>query len=165
MELRLLSFLLNLIYNNVMKPKFIEYYSSIARETGNLSYCERAKVGAIIVKDNSIISIGYNGRLPGEPNICEITCDDGFLKTRQDVIHAEVNALSKLMKSTVSSDGSSMFITLSPCVSCSTFIIMAGIKEVFYMEEYRDSSGVELLRRHGVDVYGPEEIKYIIKNQ
>lgn len=110
-----------------------------------LSYAERKKVGAIAVKNGSIIAEAYNGTPPGWDNCCEY---NGI--TKPEVIHAEANLLMKLAKSTISSEGAIIFLTLSPCQQCANLIAAAGIKEVYYKEEYRDLSGVDFLTKYGV---------------
>lgn len=104
------------------------------------SHCERKKVGAIIVKDKRIISDGYNGMPSGFPNACEVNGE-----TRIEVLHAEANALTKLAKSNNSSEGATLYVTMQPCLECSKLIIQSGIKEVIYLESYRDDRGLRLL--------------------
>lgn len=117
----------------------------IAHLIGQHSYCERSKVGAILVKDNRIISIGYNGTPSGFDNTCEI---DGV--TKPEVLHAESNTISKCARSTESSEGSILYVTLSPCLECAKLIIQSGIKEVYYNDAYRDTKGLELLTKAGI---------------
>lgn len=114
-----------------------------------LSYCERKKVGCVIVKNNSIISIGYNGTPQGWDN----TCEDCNNKTHPHVIHAEANAILKLARYGGDGDGCSIFITHSPCVSCAMLIATIGAKEVYYSELYRDDGGIQLLLQHNIPVY------------
>lgn len=130
-----------------VKDKFVEYFSDVAERTAKLSYAERKKVGAIVVKDGSVISLGYNGTPEGWDNVCE---KDGV--TIPEVIHAEENAIGKLAASTESSEGAVMFTTLSPCLVCAKMIKVAKIKKVFYCEEYRDTYPLEFLRKCGVEV-------------
>lgn len=111
------------------------------------SYCQRRKVGAIIVKDSMIISDGFNGTPSGFENVCE---DDSGI-TKPYVLHAEANAITKVARSNNSSDGATLYITASPCMECSKLIIQAGIKRVVYNELYRISDGIDLLRRAGVE--------------
>lgn len=132
-------------------------YMKIAYEIASQSYCERRKVGAVIVKDGQIISDGYNGTPSGFDNCCEIDPDT----TKPEVLHAEANALAKVGKSTNSSEGSTMYITLSPCYECAKLLIQFGINEVYYCEEYRDLKGVELLKTKGIKV---EQIKLDANN-
>jgi len=125
----------------------IKFYLSIAKEVSKASYCEKYKVGAVIVKDDNIISFGYNGMPPGFDNICEI---DG--KTKKEVLHAESNAITKCAKSIYSSNNSQMYLTLSPCHNCAKLILQSGIKEVYYIQQYKDTSGIELLKQSNVHV-------------
>lgn len=120
----------------------------IADKMSELSYANRKKVGCIIVRDNHIISDGYNGDAPGDDNICE---DENGV-TKPEVIHAELNALAKLGKSTESSINSDMYISLSPCIICAVMIHAFGIKRVFYREEYRITDGIEYLIKHNIEV-------------
>ena len=112
------------------------------------SYCNRRKVGALLVKDKMIISDGYNGTPAGFENICE----DENNKTKPYVLHAEANAITKIAKSGNSSDGATMYVTSSPCLECAKLIIQAGIKRVVFNEEYRSEDGVNLLQRAGIEV-------------
>ena len=111
------------------------------------SYCQRRKVGAIIVKNQMIISDGYNGTPAGFENICEDS--DGI--TKPYVLHAEANAITKVARSNNSSDNATLYVTASPCVECATLIIQAGIKRVVFNELYRVTDGLELLARAGVE--------------
>ena len=111
------------------------------------SYCKRRQVGALLVKDNMIISDGYNGTPSGFENICE---ENGV--TKPYVLHAEANAISKVAKSGNSSAGATLYVTASPCIECSKLIIQSGIKRVVYKDEYRLTDGVDLLRKAGVEV-------------
>ena len=112
------------------------------------SYCQRRKVGALIVKDKMIISDGYNGTPSGFENVCE---DDNNV-TKPYVLHAEANAITKIARSNNSSDGATMYVTASPCIECAKLIIQAGIKRVVYSEHYRLEDGIELLKRAGIEV-------------
>lgn len=120
----------------------------MAKVWSNLSYCSRKKVGAIIVKDGKIISDGFNGTPAGFNNDCE-DCNG---KTHWYVLHAEANAILKVAKSTQNIEGSTLYVTLSPCKECTKLIIQAGISRVIFCEEYRDAEGVRLLQEAGVDV-------------
>ena len=132
-----------------MEPtKFDKAYLKMAMEWAKLSYCERKKVGALIVKDRMIISDGYNGTPSGFDNCCE---DDEGL-TRWDVLHAEANAILKVARSTQSCEGATLYITLSPCKECSKLIHQSGIKRVVYQNGYRDDSGIQFLIKAGVEV-------------
>ncbi|KGO96055.1 deoxycytidylate deaminase [Flavobacterium enshiense] len=130
------------------KEKYDKAYLRIAKEWGQLSYCQRKKVGAIIVKDRMIISDGYNGTPSGFENCCE---DDEGL-TKWYVLHAEANAISKVARSTQSCEGATLYITLSPCKECSKLIHQSGVKRVVYHEGYKDDSGLDFLRKAGVEV-------------
>ena len=130
------------------KKKYDVTYLKIAQEWGNLSYCERRKVGALIVKNNRIISDGYNGTPSGFENFCED--EDGY--TKWYVLHAEANAITKVASSTQSCDGATLYITLSPCKQCSKLIYQAKIKRLVYAVQYKDTSGIEFLKKAGVIV-------------
>lgn len=120
----------------------------MAREWGNLSYCERRKVGALIVKDRMIISDGYNGTPTGMENICE----DEENYTKWYVLHAEANAIMKVASSTQSCSGATLYVTLSPCKDCSKLIYQAGIMRVVYIDQYKDTTGIDFLKDAGVEV-------------
>ena len=130
------------------QKKYDVTYLKMAQEWGNLSYCERRKVGALIVKNNRIISDGYNGTPSGFENFCED--DDGY--TKWYVLHAEANAITKVASSTQSCDGATLYITLSPCKQCSKLIYQAKIKRLVYAVQYKDKSGIEFLKKAGVIV-------------
>lgn len=123
-------------------------YLRMARIWAENSYCERRKVGAIVVKDKMIISDGYNGTPEGFENVCE----DSNQITKPYVLHAEANAITKLARSSNNSDGATLYVTASPCIECSKLIIQSGIKRVVYGEKYRLEDGINLLKRAGVDV-------------
>lgn len=127
-------------------------YMQIAYQTAKLSYAERRKVGCIIVKDEQIVSFGYNGTPHGFDNSCEMCQAEGDLVTKPEVLHAESNAITKLAKSTLTSVGADLYTTTMPCYSCSKLIIQSGIRRVFYAEDYRDRSGIELLEEAGIEV-------------
>lgn len=112
------------------------------------SYCTRRKVGALLVKDKMIISDGYNGTPSGFPNICE----DSENRTYPYVLHAEANAITKVAKSHNSSDGSTLYVTDSPCIECAKLIIQAGIKRVVYSKLYRIADGIELMKSAGIKI-------------
>lgn len=131
-----------------MKEKFKNYYMSIAELTAELSYAKRLKVGAIIVKDNRIISIGYNGTPAGFDNCCE----DSNGNTKSSVFHAEENCILKITQSHESSKNAIMFITHQPCINCSRLIYNAGISKVFYKHPYRLNDGLEFLNTVGIDI-------------
>jgi dCMP deaminase len=126
-----------------LKPKFQNMYMEIAETVSKMSYAKRLQVGAIVVKDNRIISIGYNGSPAGWDNNCE----DENNKTKPEVIHAEANAIMKLARSNESGMDSVMFLTHAPCIDCAKLIYGSGITQVFYKNEYRDQSGVEFLKK------------------
>jgi len=133
------------------KEKQLRYdtaYLNMAKEWSKLSHCERKKVGAIIVKDQVIISDGYNGTPTGFDNCCEN--EQG--ETKWYVLHAEANALMKLSKSTNSSKEATLYITLSPCKDCAKLIHQAGIKRVVYITEYKDCSGLDFLRNAKIEL-------------
>ncbi len=123
-------------------------YLRMARIWAENSYCKRRQVGAIVVKDNRIISDGYNGTPSGFENVCE----DENSVTKPYVLHAEANAITKLARSHNNSDGSTIYITASPCIECAKLIIQSGIKRVVYGENYRLDDGIKLLRRAGIEV-------------
>ena len=128
--------------------KYDKAYLKMAREWGNLSYCERRKVGALIVKDRMIISDGYNGTPTGMENICE----DEENYTKWYVLHAEANAIMKVASSTQSCSGATLYVTLSPCKDCSKLIYQAGIMRVVYIDQYKDTTGIDFLKDAGVEV-------------
>ncbi|EKY00860.1 dCMP deaminase family protein [Porphyromonas catoniae] len=123
-------------------------YLRMARIWAENSYCERRKVGALIVKDKSIISDGYNGTPVGFENVCED--EDGL--TKRYVLHAEANAITKLASSTNNSSGATVYVTDAPCIECAKLIIQSHIVRVVYSLEYRLAEGIELLRRAGITV-------------
>ena len=155
-----------------MKPKLAKAYMDTARIFAELSHARRLHVGAIVVKDDRIISIGYNGMPAGWDNNCEdtehtydqrdtVNGDWNYnkdtkqwskLKTKSEVLHAETNAIAKLAKSTESGEGASMFITHAPCLDCAKLIFQSGITRVWYKTEYRDECGVQFLSKSGVEV-------------
>ena len=150
----------------MIKEKYLGTYMKTAKLFAEHSSAVRKKVGAVIVKDDRIISIGYNGMPSGWDNNCEdmfIIQDEissgvysltkrTELKTKPEVIHAESNAIAKLAKSTESGNGASMFITCAPCVECAKMIYQSGIKEVFYEEEYRSNDGIDFLNKCGLSI-------------
>ena len=122
-------------------------YLRMAHIWSENSYCQRRQVGALVVKDKMIISDGYNGTPSGFENVCE---EDGV--TKPYVLHAEANAITKIARSGNNSDGSTLYVTDSPCIECAKLIIQAGIKRVIYSREYRLTDGIDLLRRAGIEV-------------
>ena len=136
-----------------MKQKFIDLYMDWAERVAQLSYARRLQVGAVIVKDDCVISYGYNGMPAGWDNNCEEELDNTYtLKTKSEVIHAESNAIAKLAKSSNSGNAADIFITHSPCIECAKLIYQSGIKRVWYGVNYRDESGINFLRKSGVEV-------------
>lgn len=165
-----------------MKQKFVNLYMDFAKRVAQLSYARRLQVGAVIVKDDTVISYGYNGMPAGWDNDCEDKVWDrgaggwlspeeieeqypyeGYhhgaernvrygLKTKPEVLHAESNAISKLAKSNNSGDRADIFITHSPCIECAKLIHQSGIRRVFYSENYRDNSGIEFLDKSGIEI-------------
>ncbi len=168
-----------------MCRNFDKSYLRIALAVGSRSYAVRHKVGSVIVKDDQIISDGFNGTPHGFDNCCEneVKCDvdpsdslDGgasicmtynddcnkcphhYLVTKPEVLHAESNAITKLARSTQSSEGATLYVTLSPCFDCAKLIIQSGIKRVVYMEKYRSEDGLKLLEKAGIQVEQIENI-------
>jgi dCMP deaminase len=154
-----------------MKTKLKQAYMKTAETFAELSHAKRLHVGAIVVKDDRIISIGYNGMPAGWDNNCEDRVyanewsidnnhwdyqeEDGTvynLKTKPEVLHAETNAIAKLARSSDSGLGADMFITHAPCLDCAKLIYQSGIKRVWYGAQYRDSTGTEFLRKSGIEV-------------
>ena len=142
-----------------MKTKFIEAYMDVAERFANLSTAKRLQVGAIVVKDDRIISIGYNGMPSGWDNCCEEEIiteyeshTDSALVTKAEVLHAESNAIAKLAKSPESGEGASIFITHSPCIDCAKLIYQSGIATVYYKNDYRSTQGIEFLTRSDIEV-------------
>ncbi len=170
-----------------MKPKFQKLYNNIAHEVAKMSHARRLQVGAVIVKNDRVISMGYNGMPAGWENNCEDQVWDpgagGWLdpdefdakypyegwheqagrnvryglKTKPEVLHAESNAIAKLAKSNDSGDGADIFITHAPCMECAKLIFQSGISRVYYNQNYRDDSGIRFLKQSGVEVIKHEE--------
>jgi len=131
------------------KQRTLDYrYLRMAKIWAENSYCKRRKVGALVVKDKMIISDGYNGTPSGFDNVCEDSRD----LTLPYVLHAEANAITKLARSSNNSDGSTLYVTASPCIECAKLIIQAGIKRVVYAEKYRLEEGLDLLRKANIEV-------------
>ena len=138
------------------QEKYDRAYLKMAKTWGELSYCKRKKVGALIVKDRMIISDGYNGTPSGFENVCED--DENY--TKWYVLHAEANAILKVAASTQSCKGATLYITLSPCKECSKLIHQSGLIRVVYSKIYKDTSGLDFLKRAGVILtFIPEETK------
>ncbi|MCF6364833.1 MAG: dCMP deaminase family protein [Bacteroidales bacterium] len=138
--------------NKEKQHKLDERYLRMAHIWAENSYCKRRKVGAVIVKDKMIISDGYNGTPAGFENICE----EENNTTKPYVLHAEANAITKVAKSHNSSEGSTLYVTTSPCMECSKLIIQAGIKRVIFDEKYRITDGLDILERAGVELINLE---------
>jgi dCMP deaminase len=139
-----------------MKPKLKQAYMATAKILAELSHARRLHVGAIVVKDNRIISIGYNGMPAGWDNNCEDVIqhsdDTTSLKTKPEVLHAESNAITKLARSNDSGLDADIFVTHSPCVECAKLIYQSGIRRVFYGTSYRDNNGIDFLTKSGIHV-------------
>jgi dCMP deaminase len=149
-----------------MKQKFINLYMDWATRVAQLSYARRLQVGAVIVKDDCVISYGYNGTPAGWDNNCEDEIpvsprsaelpeelDNTYtLKTRPEVLHAEMNALMKLAKTNGSGNNASLFVTHAPCLECAKGIYQAGISEVYYGEDYRSEDGIYFLNKCGITI-------------
>ena len=149
-----------------MKEKFVDAYMDVAERFAQLSSARRLHVGAIVVKDDRIVSIGYNGMPAGWDNNCEYEVEEfqteygvgsklvktGELKTKPEVLHAETNAIAKLAKSTESGLNATMFVTHSPCLDCAKLIFQSGINSVFYRNAYRSEDGIQFLTKSGITV-------------
>ncbi|OFY40404.1 MAG: CMP deaminase [Bacteroidetes bacterium GWF2_40_14] len=133
--------------------QFDKSYLEMAAVWAKNSYCKRRQVGALLVKDRMIISDGYNGTPSGFENICED--EDG--RTKAYVLHAEANAITKVAKSSNSSEGATMYVTTAPCLECSKLIIQAGIKRLVYRDNYRITDGIDLLARVGIEIVNLSE--------
>lgn len=140
--------------HNLKQEVLDKRYLRMARIWAENSYCQRRKVGAIIVKDSMIISDGFNGTPSGFENICE----DETGHTKPYVLHAEANAITKVARSNNSSNDATLYVTASPCLECSKLIIQAGISRVVFNELYRMSDGIELLNRAGIETVHIEEV-------
>jgi dCMP deaminase len=146
-----------------MKKKYIEAHMKAAEVYSQLSSAVRLKVGCVVVKDNTIIGIGYNGMPAGWDNNCENETVESYsgyegaihrtvLKTKPEVLHAETNCISKSARSTNSSEGASLFVTHAPCLDCAKLIHQSGINSVYYRNTYRSTDGVEFLQKCGINV-------------
>ena len=145
-----------------MKQKFINAYMDVAQRFAQLSSAKRLQVGAIVVKNDRIISIGYNGMPSGWDNDCETYIgtfsnegkpyDASLYKSKPEVLHAETNAIAKLARSPESGEGATIFITHAPCIDCAKLIYQSGITTVYYKNKYRDTRGLEFLRMYDVQV-------------
>jgi dCMP deaminase len=143
----------------MLPSKFANAHMKAAEVYSQLSSAKRLQVGCVVVKDNTIIGIGYNGMPSGWDNNCEdeiiIEEDEKFikgLKTKPEVLHAETNALAKIARSTNSSDGASMFITHAPCLDCAKLVYQSGIKSVYYRNSYKNTDGIDFLNKCNVEV-------------
>jgi dCMP deaminase len=140
-----------------MKKKWVDAFMDTAERFAQLSSAKRLQVGAVVVQDNRIISIGYNGMPAGWTNECEevieVHEDGGVVtKTKDEVIHAEANAISKLARDGERGNGADLFCTHAPCVHCAKLIYGAGIKKVYYRDAYRDTIGIEFLEKCNIEV-------------
>jgi len=139
-----------------MKQKFVDLYMDWAKRSAQLSHARRLQVGAVIVKNDTVISYGYNGMPAGWDNDCENTIGyhrgEPVLKTKPEVLHAESNAIAKLARSTNSGLGADLFVTHMPCLDCAKLIHQSGISRVYYSENYRDDSGLTFLKKSGIIV-------------
>lgn len=140
-----------------MKPRFQKLYMDWASRVAEMSYARRLQVGAVVVKDDTVISYGYNGMPAGWDNNCEdeVKWPNGEIRgllTKPEVLHAESNAIAKLAKSTNSGVGADLFVTHSPCMECAKLIYQSGIRRVYYGQYYRDDSGLNFLTKSGVEV-------------
>ena len=146
-----------------MTPRFEQLYMDIAQRISEMSRARRLQVGAVIVRDDRILSMGYNGTPAGWDNNCEdkVYKIDGWqvddngcydLKSKPEVLHAETNAIAKLARSTESGLGATLFVTRAPCLDCAKIIYQSGIKHVYYATDYRDDSGITFLRDSGIQV-------------
>ncbi len=125
-----------------------QLFLNIAKEISQMSYCVRAKVGSVLVKESNIVSMGYNGMPSGLENCCEDTSDDGILSTKSEVLHAELNSILKAARMGISTEGTTMYCTLSPCKDCSKLILSAGVKRVVYLELFsRDNGSIDFLKK------------------
>ena len=141
----------------MLPSKFANAHMKAAEVYSQLSSARRLQVGCVVVKDNTIIGIGYNGMPSGWDNNCEeeIKWPNGdikFLTTKPEVLHAETNALAKIARSTNSSDGASMFITHAPCLDCAKLVYQSGIKSVYYRNSYKNTDGIDFLNKCNVEV-------------
>lgn len=151
-----------------MKQKFVDAYMDVATRFAALSSAVRLQVGAIIVKDDRIISIGYNGMPSGWDNNCE----DYFgldlkgnptLVTKPEVLHAETNAIAKLARSSESGLGAALFVTHQPCLNCAKLVYQSGITSVYYRNQYRDDAGVKFLKQANIEVIHYEQEPHSVR--
>ena len=144
-----------------MKDELKYFYMDVANRTSQLSHALRLKVGAVIVKDDDILSFSWNGTPYGFDNICEYTNEKGEIVTKEDTVHAEANCILKSAKLGKSVKGATMFITHNPCVNCAIMIIQSGISCVYYQEQYRIGKGIEYLEKAGIEV---KQLKKYVDN-
>ena len=140
-----------------MKQKFIDAHMKVAEVYAELSSAKRLHVGCVIVKDNTIIGIGYNGMPSGWDNNCEMIKHTDFTGTvvtmsKPEILHSETNAIAKVAKSTNSTDGATMFITHAPCLDCAKLVYQSGINSVYYRNSYRNDQGIDFLKKCEVEV-------------
>ena len=135
-----------------MKQKFVDAHMAAAEVYSKLSSAKRLQVGCVVVKDNTIIGIGYNGMPSGWTNECEDELGNGENKTKPEVLHAETNAIAKIARSTNSSDGAALFVTHAPCLDCAKIIHQAGINSVYYRNTYRSTDGIDFLEKCNINV-------------
>lgn len=135
-----------------MKRKFIDAYMDTAVRFASLSTALKLQVGSVIVKDNRILSIGYNGMPAGWTNECEFTNENNDIETKPEVVHAEANAIIKLARDGESGKDSTLFVTHAPCIHCAKMIYGAGISKVYYKHTYRNTVGLDFLKKCGIDV-------------
>jgi dCMP deaminase len=145
-----------------MKKKWVDAFMDTAERFAQLSSAKRLQVGSVVVKDNRIISIGYNGMPAGWTNECEtvtqLSDDTIVLKTKDEVIHAEANSILKLARDGESGNGASLFCTHAPCIDCAKLIYGAGINKVYYRNSYRDSQGIDFLKKCKIDIEKIDEV-------
>jgi dCMP deaminase len=140
-----------------MKQKFVDAHMKVAEVYAELSSAKRLHVGCVIVKDNTIIGIGYNGMPSGWDNVCEVIKHTDFTGTvvtmsKPEVLHAETNAIAKVAKSTNSTDGATMFITHAPCLDCAKLVYQSGINSVYYRDTYKNDDGLKFLEKCNIKV-------------
>lgn len=133
------------------EKRFNTFFMRVALLSAENSYANRAKVGAVLVKEGRIICNSWNGTPSGFPNSCEDLID-GKLVTKPEVVHAEANVITWAAKNGISTNGTDLYVTLSPCMSCAVLIIQAGIKRIYYAAEYRNKEAISFLKNHGIDV-------------
>lgn len=130
--------------------RYDRYFMDIAYRSAEMSYAKRLRVGAVITRDNRIISTGFNGSPPGHDNCCELETENGVLVTKESTIHAEENAILFAARTGISTENATIYCTSSPCLPCARLIVNVGIRSVIYKDKYRDNSGVEYLQKYGI---------------